>query len=1041
MFDPNSAANKLASRIQRRLLALAPSETKKFPSPESTAADEGRNQRVEKRLLDFEATAAVSGRFDPTTCFQTDDDQELRQAVLNRAVTQHNVETVDGEVRWILNPDLRRTMLTRLSKDGKLHPLLAGELPDTDAYGVALRQLLEQGADVTYESLTPANLLHIKAAAEELAGTGLPLPEIEPIRRQLVNDAFEREYLPVPEYFVGRRRELDRLHEFLEHPRDPSRWLPWSALVLTGLGGAGKSALLAQFMHEVYERKKATIVVLDFDRPGIDPNDLVWLRLEIAKQVGLQYPDVEPQLRESRREARNVQVSSGERAYGDGFENVNIMRSSDDLLYQVSSALQSIQAITKPLLMVFDTLEVISGADYQQALLKWIDVVGEILSATPIKVIFSGRLFDSSVEAFRERAHGAVTTLDALPKNTATLLLRRSGVPARLAKALSNSDWLPRRPLELRLMARLALQGGLTSENLERDLRAGNKAELTAALIYRRVLLRIDDLLIRQLASPGLILRFVTPAILREVLAPALNLPDMTIDEAQQALNKLAAHTWLVTRDARGVLWHRRDLRRSILKLMVAENPKAAEQISQQAIAHFQESSTEDQVEATYHRLMLVRQPEEGAELELGRIKEAYDAISADIDDLPPPAAALVRYAAQKSLTAEEMELLPARYFRRAYDKTGRRLVKAREFGQAYRLLRRLRSQFPSEANPGELTEWEVDTLYATAHWDELAGVDHIGNRPLAHMKAFSIDVLLGTAIQERAVPDPSSSEVENLVHEVATSSGDGAGPLSYFVIAMSILNQRDRLGANVRAAIPMALETYGRAENKPTSAMLQHRLLLLSLLGDSPVYDKLQLAPSLLKLQPESLKTLAQVSTSKSLGELVSGAAAVFQKGNQRRTVTAKNIMSAVDALYKHASVWHNSRLPINDRSDPRVVALLRGPDPEFRDPIRFCILEEYTDDRARRRLAELIQSVIDVPLDDLRPEPFADQLALAPEHSLSAYVEFVDRSWRTGRFLEALCHDRPSSSRLEQVRAAHSRWDCAIESLLATKFDNSLF
>ena len=62
-----------------------------------------------------------------------------------------------------------------------------------------------------------------------------------------------REYLPVIDHFVGRTAELKTLNDFLARPREANRRPAWSAIVLTGLGGAGKSALLAQFMRDMIE--------------------------------------------------------------------------------------------------------------------------------------------------------------------------------------------------------------------------------------------------------------------------------------------------------------------------------------------------------------------------------------------------------------------------------------------------------------------------------------------------------------------------------------------------------------------------------------------------------------------------------------------------------------------------------------------------------------------------------------------------------------------------------------------------------------------
>ena len=175
------------------------------------------------------------------------------------------------------------------------------------------------------------------------------------------------------------------------------------------------------------------------------------------------------------------------------------------------------------------------------------------------------------------------------------------GVSETAAVRLAASDVLPRRPLELKLVAKLIVDSPASSiDDLERELREGGNAarDLFAGLVYRRVLLRIsvpddereaagsvitDDLL-RKLAYPGLVLRYVTPGLVREVLAPALELPELNDTQAAKALDLLARYEWLAYRQQDEV-WPRRDLRRSVLKPMLAENPKRTKRIQELAIA------------------------------------------------------------------------------------------------------------------------------------------------------------------------------------------------------------------------------------------------------------------------------------------------------------------------------------------------------------------------------------------------------------------------------------------------------------------------
>lgn len=1003
----------LAERIERRMMALQAADD--GVAIRFTATPRATDNKIALHVARFRTVAAVSGRFDPHAAFTTRD-KKLRMATLNRVASDFVVETLDGQLRWRMRPTPRVDELRRLNESGELAAVLDSAAVDTDEYGQVLREVIRRGAAVPLDQRSAEWLRQLRAVVEDLSGSGLPTPKTSEIHRHLDAGAFAREFLQLVTPFVGRRNQLAELHRFLNAPGGPTKGGSlWSAMTLSGLGGAGKSALLTHFLAEVYKAKSATLVVFDFDRPGIDAADTVWLRSELARQVGLQYPEVADDLRKARQQIRETQAKLAR--HSSKSEQTSHVRTSDDLLDSVRRALTNVKADRRPILMVLDTLEVLMTSEAQNSLLHWIDAFADILSPTPLKVLLSGRLFDDALAAFEARAGEQPMTLDALPPATAKSLLLKCGVTDRLASVLAKKHWLPRRPLELRLLARLATDSKLTATDLERDLRDGTP-ELAAGIIYGRVLKRLRGV-IGLLASPGLVLRFVTPELLSEVLVPALDLAPMTHDEARKALTQLAAHSWLVTREGTDRVRHRRDLRRSMIRLMTSDDPKVVEklkmpspevarQVSRHAIAYFKDPKHPDPTEVMYHTLLWVKKPEDGAKLELSAVKAVAASVGQDVDDLPPAGAALFRFATRKGVPASDVELLPTQHFRSAYGETGERLVRTREFGQALRFIDRM---YNVQGRHGSF-EWERDALFATAEWDRLRD-NTIGLTVLGEQYP---KVRYHMAMLGEATPDGFTAGWEMEFRAAFHNKRSEVVSLTTNALLLLVDN-----GQNVSDAFRQWLTTANVRELSP---LIRHRLELLkrrSGAGESAAFG---FTPSLLPLRRELLHRLAEIPKLKRVRTLFTDLLDTLE-GRAAKRLTTRNLLSAVDAMYKHEELWKKVELRIGEDIEPD---LLRGPDVEFRDPVRFALLAEFTDTAGREQLAEMIQAQIEIPLADLVPTAFAEALRIDAEHSLETPVELVDRAWRLGDLLAAATAARPRAARLYWVRDAHQRWDSAV-------------
>lgn len=1016
-----------------------------------TPTQDSTNETIAALTSAAREQMAVSGRVSPHDLVPSTADDAIRQAVLSKLAPECVIETYEGKVQWLYSSDNRRSELSRLKNEGRLAAILNAPLVPTDRFGLMLRALLRHGANLKLEELHREDLLALSAAMEATSDIGLPQPDAAEVRKRIGRDEFLSDYDVLLERgFVGREDELKKLRNFVQV--EPVSSYGWSSLVLTGLGGSGKSTLLAKFAREVFKESLATVVILDFDRPGIHATDTFWLEQEICRQVGHQYPETDEFLRQRRIEEREYRSEYINLVRQSSVEAAQESRTSRGLIWSVKEALVSVAANTRPFLLVLDTFEQIDEQDSLATVLDWLYDMASPLSPVPLKVIFSGRLFDSDREQLETHGQSETVVIDELKPNEAEQLLLNNGIPEAVANRLSTSDFLPRRPLELTLLAKITQDLDKTVEELEQEMREGGDSakELFAGLVYRRVLRRLGDDTAEQLAYPGLVLRYVTADLIQEVLVPALRIPPFDEDEANRALDKLASVKWLAYRQ-NGEVWHRSDLRRSTLKAMIAAEPEPAKRISEEAVKYF-EKQPEDrhEAEAVYHRLMLMHKPSDGDDLELGQLSKAATYIGPYAADLPPAAATLLKFAVNGRVPADEVECLPERYLASAYGEAGKNLVSSRQFGKALKLFERFHGEQSSPQSP-KLESWEIKTLFSTATWDLLpistpgqwepkvsartASLGSINNvlypaiivspkvvaaeYPLSKMlqEATRMERLIQYEIHGSEDPDVLREFLISLVYCVAQ------GP-----ITPELKESFDRLNKEVKNMHP------------PVAPVPARRLVLLErAVAGGAIPSEVTFSIKTMKLDRAWVQSFKDYFStafgmSSELDRLLSDLQRVLE---ETTSPTARKVLGAIDAMSTEEGKRRAVKLVIdpNKMSAENALKYLRGPNPEFHDPCRFALLEAFPDRSSRRRLGEIIASLLDLNADDLNPDSFVDALAADPEHALEVYVELVDRAWSLGTLMSQ-AEKETVSSKLNKVSSAYKYWDDAVRAVIVLAF-----
>ena len=1001
----------------------------------------------EQQVSGAEEIAAVSGRFEPALLAKAlglDDATQL--TALGALAPLCSVETASGRVNWLLHSERRASSLRWLVNQQRLTTVCDGPLPPTDRLGEMLRHILKQ-QPIVLEQLSDEDLLAVSWSLEALTSIDVPKPAAREVHQRLARTRFLPGYgVLLAKEFIDRDNEQAKLAAFV---RDPAPGL--RLLLLSGPGGSGKSTLLAKFARDIAAAGAATVVVLDFDRPGFDGADTLWLEMEITRQVGAQHPEHEQSLRQAREEVRRTSADRrhAQQMFDSGsLEGARGTRHS--VLLPVKEALDD-AGRDQSLLLILDTFEEVVQRELTGGILEWLSDLDSLLSPISLRVILSGRIFDN-LRSYVQGYKAEQIVIDQFPPETAGEFLRALGVPEPAAARLAASEALPRRPLELKLVAKLITDSSLSSiDELERELQEGGDAarDLFAGLVYRRVLLRISvpdnargepssiitDELLRKLAYPGLVLRYVTPALVREVMVPALELPELDDTQAAKALDMLARYEWLVYRHQDEV-WPRRDLRRSVLKPMLAENPARTKRIRELAVSFFETSPDERmRSEVFYHQLMALTPEHDGFDFDLDALHKAGSYFEADLPDLPPSGAALLRFATEGDVEVEKVRLLPRSFREPAYQAKGARLVDSREFAVALQLYSR-------SAKP--LADWERTLLFRTGEWEELRS--RLGDRLLSEATDSHAGILpgisgwrdLGEGLLSSAVTRTLAfSQIAKVELPKPSSEVFGSGfatTLQMLSVGLVMIADGAKLSDKTRNSLAEALPQFANLVG--VAPVLEKRLIYLKLLSDPAALERLPISPSTITL---SLKWLTEAPAFLSrCGEVPP---AVLGRFNTMREFAVKGTGGQRDTRSFLSFVQNEGEtlfVPL-DRTKATPEALwsfLDGPNPEFRDPARFALLEAFADANSYVHLAHILQEVVPFPLDDLQPERFKERIAANPEHALEVYVELADRVGSLEALLQKAGTLVPDSRKLKAVRESLERWRLAArKTVLSTK------
>jgi hypothetical protein len=590
--------------------------------------------------------AAVLSYFDPQQLKPVGEPGSLQELLTESTIVYDR----DSRPRWTLHNEVRKQILRILGDREAMRAALEANpvRPDDTLQKMLEAYIQEQAPPLPEQDLD--QLSSTLQVVEWMGGILDGLPDRATVRVRMDWASFLKPFRSLAdEHFRGRQSELRELREYVgvlepssisasirRQVREIFSLNERAPLLIYGPGGTGKSTLLAKFIlehAELDESLRFPFAYLDFDRPGLLAEEPLTLLAEVVRQLGTQYSEKKDYCLELREEMlREISPPSSKDA-GEALRPQGVNTPSEKIqnrfLSEFQNLLHQIGVQEKPVLLVLDTFEEVQFRSQNYVIGLW-SFLNRLQEQVPkLRVVLAGRARVKNIKTVDVH----LSELD--PPAAAALLLSYGvtdeAVSAKVVKQVGGN------PLSLKLAGELLRKEGPRSEGipgLETNWYLWRlQDQMLQGLLYQRILGHIQDDDIRKLAHPGLILRRITPPLLRDVLAEPCGVSVPDAKRAEELFRRMRQEVALLAPSEDGSLHHRPDLRHVMLKLLRNDQPTKVEDIQRRAVAFYKmQPGVVARAEEIYHRLSLGEDPETITERWMDGV-EQY--LQSSIGDLP----------------------------------------------------------------------------------------------------------------------------------------------------------------------------------------------------------------------------------------------------------------------------------------------------------------------------------------------------------------------------------------------------------------------
>ena len=443
-------------------------------------------------------------------------------------------------------------------------------------------------------------------AAKEIVGSIKLKERLAPFRKLTTN-------------FRGRQEELDALRDYVD-------WLPKSSvyqtikstlrniinwhnkppLVIKGIGGVGKSTLIAKFILDHLDNEKGILpfIYLDFDRPGLSLRDPMALVVEALKQLSLQFPEQETVFGNISEEIRKRYLSNI-----DSTQNSSSRSSDREILYDYYFK-QKENVPDVPILVVLDSFEEIQYRASNSDIIFFFKFLEEISDKIPrLRFVFAGR---SELSFYKLPVTPIPLALNAFDKASASGYLESCKIRDPQVQELIFNR-VGGHPLSLQLAADLIYK---ESNSSKRELKKADVEKIFSKLdshqieeeLIKRNLDHIHNEDVRKLAVPGIVVRRINPDIIVNVLAKPCGLGKLNSDRAAELFEALKKETFLINQDGDSIYFSR-ELREKVYGMVSKKEPQKTKEVHDLAVSYYDQRNSkrnwepEAKAEYIYHRL------------------------------------------------------------------------------------------------------------------------------------------------------------------------------------------------------------------------------------------------------------------------------------------------------------------------------------------------------------------------------------------------------------------------------------------------------
>jgi AAA ATPase domain len=605
-----------------------------------------------------------------------------------------------------------------------------------------------------------------KQSARELTATQLvlgwlpgehPLPEHELAQHFFALADLKQSLAKVSggAHFRGRHSYLDRLTQYVADTESSSR-----SMMIFGPGGVGKSALVAHFLLNQHSSiGECPFGYLDLDRPGLNPLKPSSLLAELARQLSYQYLEQRGSIE---RLLHSIRDSD------EGYEELASWRISEFATIVESLAPQS------PYVIVLDTFEEVQflGQAATHSVLGFVQTLQEYLPGS--RIIIAGRAELESTERFPME----LTLLDDFDEEAAHGYLEANGVAEERLRTQIIS-YAGKSPLSLRLAVDV-VQGepNWFKPNMWTRLKWTFSAQSVQGELYARVLAHIENQDVRKLAHPGLVLRRITPEIIKEVLAKPCGVSIPDLETAKRLFDELRREVSLVRPTGEpDVLLHRSDVRRVVHAKLKSDKPHLANEIERTAVEYYtrlENPTTAELIEEVYHRLSTGMELRPMVNTTDERVDEVFLGLRqmlADEDTLSKGARATLAKQLGESVSPDENDSFSESLQEDLIERDVRQYMKSGHFNDALALIDRigkLRADSPLMEQKAECLwelgkDGEAHVLLGDAENASFESGDRSGTFRLA-IRRLRVLARMGhrsVALEElKAIPPPSEAQL-----------------------------------------------------------------------------------------------------------------------------------------------------------------------------------------------------------------------------------------------------------------------------------------